>query len=126
MIENNPEVLISVINHQKSGPEKVQAVQPVNVVQPLPDGGKSLPQKNEETALQAEQIDSAVRDLNEHIQSVQRELLFSIDKESGQVVITVQDAESQEVIRQIPNEEALRFARMLSEGEDLELLNTYT
>ena len=126
VIENNPEILISVTNHQKLGPEKVQAVQAVDAVQLLPDGGKPLPLTKEETVFQAEQIATAVQDLNKHMQSVERELLFSIYKESGQVVITVQDTKSQEVIRQIPNEEALKFARMLSEGEDLELLNAYT
>lgn len=71
-------------------------------------------------------LDDAVRDLNEHIQVVQRELHFSVDEDSGRTVIKVMDMATQEVIRQIPNEEALTFARKISEGVELELFSEYT
>jgi len=71
-------------------------------------------------------LDDAVRDLNEHIQVVQRELHFSVDEDSGRTVIKVMDLATQEVIRQIPNEEALTYARKLSEGVELELFSEYT
>ena len=75
--------------------------------------------------MDSEKLDAAVRELNEHIQAVQRELHFSVDKDSGQTVIKVMDLSTQEVIRQIPNEEALSFARKLDEGVELELLSEY-
>ena len=73
-----------------------------------------------------EEIDDAVRDLNDHAQVVHRELHFSIDKDSGHTVIKVIDAKTDEVIRQIPGEEALKVAQRLSEGADLEIFNSYT
>ncbi len=70
-------------------------------------------------------LDDAVRDLNEHIQVVQRELHFSVDEDTGQTVIKVTDLATNEVIRQIPNEEALNFARKLNEGVELVLFSEY-
>ena len=106
---------------QTRGPEKVQPVNPAKPLQKLPGEGKALPQENRESR----DIDGAVQDINEYIQSVQRELQFSVDEDSGRTVIKVMDLETNEVIRQIPNEEALKFARMLEEGADLELIDTY-
>ena len=42
-----------------------------------------------------------------------RGLRFSVDKETGQHIITVIDTESGEVIRQIPPGEVLNFLRQL-------------
>ena len=46
---------------------------------------------------------------------MQKGLKFSVDKESGQQVIKVQDIASGDIIRQIPSEEALLLAEKLSE-----------
>ncbi len=53
--------------------------------------------------------------LSNYVQSVQRNLNFSIDESSGQTVIKVIDSESEEIIRQIPSEEMLALARRLNE-----------
>ena len=125
--ENNMGNVISMTKHQIPSPEKVGAPMPAKAVhQMLPEKSETLPAKKEETEVEAEKLDKIVRDLNEHVQSVQRELQFSVDKESGNFVIKVFDSESDALIRQIPNEEAMKFARMLNEGDDLELFNTYT
>ena len=72
------------------------------------------------------ELDDTVRDLNEHMQIVKRELHFSVDSDSGQTVIKVMDLATQQVVRQTPNEEALKAARSLGAGFDLELFNEYT
>ena len=115
------EVVFTVNTPQARGPEKVHPVNPAKPVQELPDDGKKLPAENYKT----QNIDDAVQDINEHIQAAHRELLFSVDEDSGRTVIKVMDMNTKEVIRQIPNEEALKFARMIEEGADLELINTY-
>jgi len=56
------------------------------------------------------QLDKAVTRLNDHIQNVQRNLSFSIDKESGRTVVTITDAQTKEVIKQLPPDETLRLA----------------
>ncbi len=42
-------------------------------------------------------------------------LAFKIDEHSGTNVVSVMDIESGDLIRQIPNEEALKLARKLTE-----------
>ena len=49
---------------------------------------------------------------------MQRDLVFSIDEESGREVVTIKDAKSDEVIRQYPSEEILSLARNLNEQLD--------
>ncbi len=71
-------------------------------------------------------LDESVKGLNEHMQVIQRELHFTVDDDSGQTVIKVMDLATQQVIRQIPNEEALRAARSLGAGFDIELFSEYT
>ncbi|WJW74583.1 flagellar protein FlaG [Thiohalobacter sp. IOR34] len=82
----------------------------------LPPGGQSRPAMAE--AVAAEDVNGAVRRLNDYAQQMNRELRFSIDEDSGRTVIRVIDPDSEEVIRQIPPEEILSLARyMLTEGE---------
>ena len=95
--------------------------------------GKSVPQDGTQTphaATQAnandepveEQLVAAVSDISEFVQQVHRELQFSIDKESGRTVVRVVNADTDEVVRQIPAEEALKLARHLAEAGDTGLL----
>ena len=58
-----------------------------------------------------ERLENSVQRLNELVSSVQRDLQFSIDQQSGKTVITVLDSTTEEVVRQIPSEEVLALAR---------------
>jgi len=61
-----------------------------------------------------EQTTAAVAQQLEHyLRSVGRSVQFSIDKESGETVVSVRDATTGEVIRQNPSAEALRLAQAL-------------
>jgi len=60
-----------------------------------------------------ESLDAAVASISSFVQSVQRNLDFSIDDSSGTVVIKVTDRDSGELIRQLPSEEALRLSEKL-------------
>lgn len=72
----------------------------------------AIPTENkiEETS---EQLDNAVSQLNTYVQSINRNLEFNIDTDSGQTVVKVTDSETDQLIRQIPNEEALNIAKHL-------------
>lgn len=61
----------------------------------------------------AEKLEAAINRLNEMMESSQRSLNFSVDNASEKVVVQVRDLTTDQVIRQIPNEEALRFAESL-------------
>ena len=83
-------------------------------------GGKPLPAIEE--ALLAEERRKALRNAVEHVsgyvQNLTRELNFSVDEESGQVIVRVIDEATGDVIRQIPNEEVLRLSRSLGEVKE--------
>ena len=69
-------------------------------------------------AKESDDLKQAVIQLNDFVQTVQRNLQFSIDKESGTMVVKVIDAKSEKVIRQMPSEETLKLARSLVEQSD--------
>ena len=56
---------------------------------------------------QEQRLDEVVEQLNDFVQQIQRNLNFSVDKESGRTVVTVMQADTKEVIRQIPSQEVL-------------------
>jgi flagellar protein FlaG len=61
------------------------------------------------------ELEAAVSKVADYVQNVQRNLSFSVDKESGHTVVKVIDSKSDEVIRQIPSEELLALARRLTD-----------
>ena len=104
---------------------------PVNSTSRLSSAG-SVQDKRQENAGELQSLTSAtdekqapsnselldtVAQLNDHMQALKRELQFSIDDESGKVVVKVIDSESDEVIKQIPSEELLAIARYLTEED---------
>ena len=70
-----------------------------------------------------EELDNAVSRLNDFVQSVQRDLEFEVNDETGQTVVRVIDQQTEEVVRQIPDELALKLAKNLQQDEPLSLLN---
>lgn len=64
-------------------------------------------------ALDPKALQSALSKMTAHVQNLQRALQFSVDEESGETVVKVVDAETKEVIRQIPSEEVLAIANRL-------------
>lgn len=66
-----------------------------------------------------ERIREAVDNIQEFVQSVRRDINFTLDESSGRVVVKVTDGRSGDVIRQIPSEEALKLAENLSEARSL-------
>ncbi len=61
------------------------------------------------------QLREAVSKLNDYTQSISRKLSFSIEESTGRTVIKVYDAETDELIRQIPPEETLHLAEVIQE-----------
>jgi flagellar protein FlaG len=61
----------------------------------------------------SEDIEDTVRHLNELMAKRERSLSFRVDEASGRTVITVLDATTHEVVRQIPSEEVLALRRAL-------------
>jgi flagellar protein FlaG len=72
------------------------------------------PESQDQTAASAAAISRAVTQLNDYVQTINRELQFSVDEASGHTVIKVLDALSGKVIRQIPGDEALALAQTVT------------
>jgi flagellar protein FlaG len=72
--------------------------------------GKALPFRAQRTPTQIE-VEQAVEKLVELARNNRRGLRFNIDEGSGDTVITVYNAATDEIIRQIPSEEILAIAR---------------
>jgi len=87
---------------------------PVNEGEVLPPGGKEQPAAVVDTA----EISETVSEINEIIRSVQRDLAFNVDEDSGRTVIRVIDSESGELIRQIPSESLLAIATHLRDFQE--------
>ncbi len=68
----------------------------------------TLPKKPSTT-----QIEQAVTQVNDHLQSQHRELLFSVDKSTGGTLVKVVDQKTGQVLRQIPPEYMVQLAQAL-------------
>jgi len=109
----------------------------------LPSSGKELPlgdttriskeaiqlnveQSNtEQSKVEEPNIEQAVTEINEYVQSVQRDLHFSVDEDSGQTVVRVRDKESGELIRQIPEDIFLSLAQNLKDNQPIHLFDAH-
>lgn len=72
-------------------------------------------EQQESSNLTEEELNAAVGELNDIAQTIRRELKFSMDQDSGRPIIEVYDANTEELIRQIPPEQVLDVIRHLKE-----------
>ena len=95
------------------GSNGTPGMQPMD--QRLPDRSAPRPQAAEASDLDLEQ---AVADLKAAARddSAMNELDFRLDRDLGVIIVTVKEAGTQRVLRQIPSDEALRLARLLRSG----------
>lgn len=77
------------------------------------------PEKTEQKGGDAKAVGDAVEQIRTQMQSLQRNLNFSVDDSSGNVIVQVLDGDSGKVVRQIPSEDILRLAERLDEMRSL-------
>ncbi len=93
--------------------------------------GKELPQdivtqdkvERQELKVSAQDIHNAVANVEDYVQSLHRDLQFTVDEELDTTVIKVLDGDSGEIIRQIPEAIFLELARRLKDDGEFRLLN---
>lgn len=95
--------LLASTDNKVDSPEKNQSNQKV----PLGDEPVSK--------VDADELQQAVKDIAASMNLMQKGLAFNIDEDSGVQVVKVIDEQTGDLIRQIPNEEALDIAKKLSE-----------
>ncbi len=86
------------------------------------EAANAAPRKHQSQESQA-QLKEAVSRLNDYIQSVQRDLQFELDDISGRTVVRVLDRQTQDVVRQIPDEVVLKLAQNLQQDEPISLFD---
>ncbi|WP_076540209.1 flagellar protein FlaG [Shewanella sp. UCD-KL21] len=84
-------------------------------IQKAGDVARTTAKVNETAKTDAEQLQHAVDDINQQLSLMQKGLAFNIDEESGLQVVKVIDVKTGDLIRQIPNEEALEMASKLTD-----------
>lgn len=95
-------------------PNKLLEKSPPREMEAVNDSGKEVP------AIRKIELEAAVKKLNDLV-SAATTIMFSLDEDSGKTVIKVIDMETQTVLRQIPNEEALAMARNMDRLQGLVL-----
>ena len=103
---------------------KLNAAYPATAGQSNPAPAHVAPPKADVDAEPGKQperaeLEKAVNDIREFVQSTQRKLDFSIDDTTGVVVVKVIATDSGEVIRQLPSETALKLAQSLTDANSL-------
>lgn len=89
-----------------ANPQTTEAVKPA--VSAIPDPHEAR-----------RELEAATEQLNQQMRRNSRDLSFSVDDVANTVVVTVKNRESGEVVRQIPNEVALRIAHNMEDMKGL-------
>ena len=82
--------------------------------QQTPDSSKQVSQQEKNST--PEEVKDVVVELNDLAQNSQRDLLFSVDKKSGDTIIKVLDKQTEEVVREIPSAEIRAVKERLLEA----------
>jgi flagellar protein FlaG len=69
-------------------------------------------------------ISGAVKKLNEYVAPALQTIEFSIDDDTDRIIVKVVDTETQQVLRQIPNEEVLAISKTLDKLRGLVVRQT--
>ena len=77
---------------------------------------KSAKPAQEKAPATSTDVKQAAKQVNDFVKQLDRNLEFSVDESSGRVIITVREPETGKIIRQIPPEELLVIAKLVSEN----------
>jgi len=94
------------------------------VRQDLPAKLQTLPPAKDGNTAPRQQVTQVVDDLNSLVQNMKRDLQFSVDAESGEIIIKVVDSESRRIIRTIPPSEIDEISQRLKQTSGSLLFST--
>lgn len=96
---------------QESTPPSQDAIvkQPVNALTQGAQAESAGKDKNQDK----EELNTVVKHMNDFLQMVRRAVEFKVDEDSGRLVVQVKDAETKQLIRQIPSEQMLQIAKQM-------------
>lgn len=139
---NNSSTVVSNATAITKGPERsntkskevdidTQQTEQLPAVEPAENANKAVNAervasglKQEQLAKESEQsmqekVETAIENIRGFIQENQRALDFDVAHESNRVIISVIDRQTNEVIRQIPPEDAIELSERIKRGDDI-------
>jgi len=99
------------ISPNSSAPASEPVAKPGPSAVPTPRAAPAVPSQTE----LRDRMAAVAQQMRDYLRSNGRDLEFRVDADTHDMVITVREAASGKVIRQIPNEEALQMRRYLDE-----------
>ena len=60
-------------------------------------------------------IESVTRQIDSFLRSINKSVQFRVDQATGEMIVTIRDDSTGEVIRQVPGEDALRIAQRIED-----------
>lgn len=103
------DVVAQKVAAQSMLPETTKAVVAVA------DAEKNAGSAEYDKKMDGHQVKSMVDSLNQTMGEMKSDLVFSVDDDTGLKLVKVVDRQTKEVIRQIPNEEMVRFVKVMDE-----------
>ena len=98
-----------VVSPRRAAPENATAT----VERPLARASSETPTITQSAPVNGQQLDQAVKAVSDFVKLSNKSLLFSVDDATGRSVVKVVDAETKEVVTQIPSEEMMAIAKAL-------------
>ncbi|WP_028765220.1 flagellar protein FlaG [Shewanella colwelliana] len=95
--------------------EQGSELNPNAIIQAVDESQKAEDEKDDKPQQSPEEMQKLVAELSDMMSVMRKGLAFKIDEDSGTNIVSVMDVDSGDIIRQIPNEEALELAQKLSE-----------
>ena len=99
------------VSLKSSAPASEPVAKSGTSVVPTPRAAPAVPSQGE----LRERMAAVAQQMRDYLRSNGREMEFRVDADTHAMVITVREAASGKVIRQIPNEEALQMRQYLDE-----------
>ena len=103
--------LVALVQAEPTRGETGVVAQPAPVYAPAGQSGQPPPTH--------QQVEQAVGQIKAFLDSSSASVEFSLQEDSGRVVIRIVDEQTQELIRQIPSEEVLTIAQALGRIQGL-------
>lgn len=99
----------------QSAQPAAKAVLDSGTIKAVDAGNKAAAAKDsvEQARISVEDLQASIDKLNEFMKQGQRSLAFSVDEQAEEVVVRVTDRETNELVRQIPSEDAIQLKEHL-------------
>lgn len=89
----------------------------------LPKSGNNLQPQEDAQKVDIAELKNVVETINQFISNSQRSLSFTLETDLKQTIIKVVNTATDEVVRQIPSEEAIALAKALKSSSEAYVLN---